>query len=134
VYVKNVAKTLIVQFDQDSLDQSSRLAKSVYDSWVQLNSTVVQNETLSNIQDWDIKFARLHGTHVTPIMVGSSNTLKTLVDRVTTSWTGVDRVLEESLKDYRNLLRQNQRAKQRTEQEQNDLVQSIIRYIIDIVR
>ena len=133
IYVKNVPKTLVVQFDQDSLDQSSRLAKSIYDSWMQASTSLSINETLLQ-NEWDIKFARLHGSHITPIMMGTSYTWKTLFDKIT-SWNGVvDRVLEESLKDYRIFLKQNQQTKKKTEQDQNDLIQSIIRYIIDIVQ
>ena len=50
-------ETLVVQFDNDPVDQSSKLAQLLHDT----NSS-------------DVKFARLRGTHLTPVTVMDDST------------------------------------------------------------
>jgi hypothetical protein len=55
----SIPETLLVQFDDDDVDQSARLA-----------TIMMQNSTLSSV-----KFARLRGNHLTPIHVPSNRWL-----------------------------------------------------------
>ena len=52
----NVSQTLVVQFDDDTIDQGAKLAQILYDT----NSS-------------SVKFARLRGTHVTPLSIISDD-------------------------------------------------------------
>lgn len=52
-----VPQTLLIQFDDDPLDQSSKLARILHDT----NSS-------------DVKFARIRGNHMTPISVDETET------------------------------------------------------------
>ena len=52
----NVNQTLVVQFDDDTIDQGAKLAQILHDT----NSS-------------DVKFARLRGTHVTPLSIISDD-------------------------------------------------------------
>jgi Protein of unknown function (DUF1350) len=106
----NVNETLLVQFDNDPVDQSSKLAQMLLDT----NST-------------NIKFARLRGTHLTPVTVvendaqdesGSSSTVRGLLGSSAGSlWKAV--------------LGKSKTKEQ--EMSMQELRQSIVSYINDIV-
>jgi hypothetical protein len=99
----SIPETLIVQFDDDQVDQSSKLAQILLDT----NST-------------DVKFARLRGTHLSPVSVndGESRGWLELTSRASkTIWKvirgrGKSKAQEASMRDVR---------------------QSIARYITDVV-
>jgi hypothetical protein len=99
----SIPETLIVQFDNDQVDQSSKLAQILLDT----NST-------------DVKFARLRGTHLSPLSVndGESRGWLELTSRASkTIWKvirgrGKSEAQEASMRDVR---------------------QSIARYITDVV-
>ena len=107
----NIPHTLVVQFDDDEIDQSSRLATSI------MNCS-------------DVKFARLRGTHLTPITISDPANENTRTRGKSSSFLQqmniqAERILVKTLHG-------------RQESKRNlvaflELRQSIARYIIDIV-
>jgi hypothetical protein len=75
----NIPQTLLIQFDDDPIDQSSKLAHILLASNTRNNNTTTATETESSSSvsssttttNGDIKFCRLRGSHLTPIF-GSS--------------------------------------------------------------
>jgi hypothetical protein len=115
----NVPETLLVQFDDDGLDQSSKLAGMLH----QTNSSRVQ-------------FARLRGTHLSPISVATQqdSTASTSTERrqqqqqqAGGGWFG-----SRATKTIWNALGGRKRQKVQ-EESMRDLRQSIARYITDVV-
>ncbi|OEU18434.1 hypothetical protein FRACYDRAFT_183125 [Fragilariopsis cylindrus CCMP1102] len=112
-----VNNTLIVQFDNDPIDQSSKLAQILHDT----NSS-------------DVKFARLRGTHLDPVSIttdseggddnrnGQSQTTITSAGAVA---VGLGSLIEKTIKGN-NKNREHKIA-------MRDLRQSIISYITDVV-
>lgn len=100
----NIPQTLIVQFDQDVIDQSAKLTASI------------QNCT-------DIKFARLRGTHLTPVSSqGDPSREAGLLDTINSKLT----------KTMGKLLR-GRRNDQANEVAFRELRQSLARYVTEVV-
>ena len=109
-----VPQTLVVQFDDDDLDQSSLLATALA---IESNSS-------------DVRFARLRGTHLSPISIrrGSNN------------GDGDDRGQQEWLQSLNSKVSQSvfkmfwgKRPSQWEDQVFRDLRQTIARYTTEIV-
>jgi len=69
-YSQSCQNNLIVQFDQDPIDQGSRLARTLLAAYdAELNSTATDMETDGDRDEplHDVKFARLPGGHLTPV-------------------------------------------------------------------
>ena len=112
----DVNTTLVVQFDDDPIDQSSQLAQALYTT----NSS-------------DVRFARLRGNHLTPVSVadddhGDSSTNEVGGARARRRQTSAGRfgaVIEKTIKgNYKN---------RRDKIAMRDLRLSIISYITDVV-
>ncbi|KAG7356315.1 DUF1350 domain containing protein [Nitzschia inconspicua] len=102
-----VNETLLVQFDNDPVDQSSKLAQML----VETNST-------------NIKFARLRGTHLTPVTVMESD--------VQEEGGSVQRLLGTSAGSLWKAILGKSKTKEQAIAMQ-ELRQSIVSYINDIV-
>jgi Protein of unknown function (DUF1350) len=98
-----IPQTLVVQFDDDEVDQSSRLAAAV------MNCT-------------DIKFARLRGTHLTPVSTDDSNS-KAWLEQINNR---ASRILLMALQGRR-------RSRPENAESLLELRQSIARYITEVV-
>ena len=112
-----VNNTLIVQFDNDPIDQSSKLAQILHDT----NSS-------------DVKFARLRGTHLDPVSIttdsegGDDNRngqSQTTIASAGAVAVGLGSLIEKTIKGN-NKNREHKIA-------MRDLRQSIISYITDVV-
>jgi len=68
-YNRNCKNSLIVQFDQDPIDQGSRLARTLLAACnAELNSTSIEEkDDQRKSASHDVKFARLSGGHLTPV-------------------------------------------------------------------
>uniref|UniRef100_A0A7S1D4W0 Uncharacterized protein n=1 Tax=Cyclophora tenuis TaxID=216820 RepID=A0A7S1D4W0_CYCTE len=99
-----VPQTLLVQFEDDEMDQSSRLASALKDSS-------------------DIKFARLRGYHLTPVSVETEQPSN-----------NNDGWLEISSKASRLIFKalQGKAARKRSAVSLRDLRLSVVRYIMDV--
>jgi len=65
-YSQSCLNNLIVQFDEDPIDQGSRLARTLLTAYdAELNSTNAVDEDANQLHD--VKFARLPGGHLTPV-------------------------------------------------------------------
>lgn len=107
----NIPHTLVVQFDDDEIDQSSRLATSI------MNCS-------------DVKFARMRGTHLTPITISDQASASTRTRDKSSSFLQqmniqAERILVKTL--------QGRQQSKRNVVAFLELRQSIARYIIDIV-
>ena len=98
-----VSETLIIQFDDDEVDQSAKLAKALLESS-------------------SVKFARLRGTHLTPVSAQNTDRNKAWLQQINSR---AGRMLWKVLTGRRQL-RSN-------EESLRDLRQSIARYITEIV-
>jgi len=96
-----VNQTLVVQFDNDPVDQSSKLAQLLHDT----NSS-------------DVKFARLRGTHLTPVTVVEADSRDSIgLGSAGSLWKAI-------------------RGKSKTKEQEvamQELRQSIVAYITDVV-
>jgi len=74
-YRQSSRSNLIVQFDDDPIDQGSRLARTLLTAYdeveedSQSNSTTVKGDDDNSPLPHDVKFARLSGGHLTPVTV-----------------------------------------------------------------
>ena len=100
-----VPETLVIQFDDDEIDQSSKLAQILHDT----NST-------------SIKFARLRGTHLSPISVAESTNTEG-------AWF---KLPAQASKRIWKIMKGRNKSKQE-ERAMRDLISSITRYITDVV-
>jgi hypothetical protein len=100
-----VPKTLVVQFDDDTIDQSSKLAQ-------------ILRETNSS----DVHFARLRGAHLTPVSVEDEGT-------DTVGWLGISSKMTTAV--WKAIKGRGKTRAQ--EMAMRDLRQSISRYISDVV-
>lgn len=101
-----IPKTLLVQFDEDDVDQSPRLAECL----VKTNSS-------------DIKYARLHGNHLTPINADGT-------DEKGGGWLQLP---TRASKAVWKLIRGTGKSNKQDAETMRDLRQSISRYIMDVV-
>ena len=152
-YSKNIDKTLIVQFENDRIDQSSRLAQEIsisFDSHTKqssgMNSVTNTNttsdsfsakeEVKDSVETDRILFARLKGTHLNPVSYSDSFGLVHAWKRV--SALPMDDLLREAIDEderafkSRNTKRKNSISSLKRN-ELNDLTDSIARYISDII-
>ena len=71
-YRHSSRSNLIVQFDDDPIDQGSRLARTLLTAYDEVeeesNSTKVKEDDDDSLPH-DVKFARLSGGHLTPVTV-----------------------------------------------------------------
>jgi Protein of unknown function (DUF1350)/Isy1-like splicing family len=110
-----IPHTLLVQFDNDEVDQSSRLAVAILKAY----------DSLDNDVSHSIKFARLRGTHLTPIAL-SSNSPDSRQGWIQKINTRAGRLLLKLL--------QNGQQQSRSQAEALlELRQSIVRYTIEVV-
>jgi Protein of unknown function (DUF1350) len=110
-----IPHTLLVQFDNDDVDQSSRLAVAILKAY----------DALENNVQHSVKFARLRGTHLTPIALSStqSNSRQGWIQKINTR---AGRLLLKLLQNRRQQVRSQTEALL-------ELRQSIVRYIIEVV-
>lgn len=140
VYGKNVGKTLIVQFDDDGIDQSSRLAQEILDSTCSIKKkdegdvegdTLVSDESNND----NIFFARLKGTHLNPVTYSDSFGLVQIWKRL--SGLPMDALLKEAIDEDEQALKLRTRRKETIStlkrNNLNDLTTSISRYITEII-
>lgn len=99
----DIPETLVVQFDDDEIDQSSKLARTLKDT----NST-------------DVKFCRLRGTHLSPISVAERNS---------GGWRELTSQVSISIG---KLIRGRNKSKAE-ERAMRDLISSVARFISDVV-
>jgi hypothetical protein len=104
----SVPQTLLVQFDQDDVDQSPRLAEAL----IKTNSS-------------NIKFARLHGNHLTPVNVDDDDNGK--------GGGGWLQLPTQASKAAWKLIRGSGKSVKQDSESLRDLRQSIARYISDVV-
>ncbi len=157
-YSKNIEKTLIVQFDNDGIDQSSRLAQEISDSTsasdmkdnegddevvANVDSTTPETEKVPQKKEERneeednenrILFARLKGTHLSPVTYTDSFGLTKIWQRL--SALPMDKLLKEAIDEENAFKRRNKRKdKQASLKRDNlrDLTDSIARYIVDII-
>lgn len=119
-YNQYVNNTLIVQFDGDTIDQSSQLAKAIL-------TANDKNET----ETTDIKFARLRGSHLTPVSYSDSFGLMQAWSRISSS-SPMDTIIEEALGEERKSSKRKRGRKEKFDGGKNDmddLVASIVKYI-----
>uniref|UniRef100_A0A7S3V603 Uncharacterized protein n=1 Tax=Chaetoceros debilis TaxID=122233 RepID=A0A7S3V603_9STRA len=147
-----VVNTLLVQFDKDYIDQSSKLARIIADSGSKepnemaqkdTNSTVVKDgmknedsesakELASNMEIFepDVKFARLRGTHLTPVSYSD-----TFIVKAFKRAASIDQILSEAIQeeaDYRP--KSKSKRKIIKNQDSDNLAKSISKYITDVVQ
>jgi len=136
-YRRNVASSLLVQFDGDRIDQSARLARSILASSASCTKNI--GEKCDNdsddgiatekddaaISEIDIKFARLRGTHLTPVSYADSFGVIKSWERI--SSLPMDVVLEEALGEEE--WQSKRRSKRRKNKDLSELVGSIVQYI-----
>ena len=106
-----IPQTLLVQFDNDPVDQSSKLGRAI------LNST-------------DLKFARLRGNHLSPISVQDNDDNNLYGKRGGNGW--FDDLPSKASKTIWMVLRGQGKSKAQ-EEIWRDLRQSIARYITEVV-
>lgn len=141
-YIKNVAKNLVVQFDCDGIDQSARLARTIIaanthhltkkngeDCNHNMRSNVNREEIVGEV---DLKFARLRGTHLTPVSYVDSFGAMNIWKRI--SAYPMDAVLKEALgEEKRSRKRMKKKASARKElNDLNNLVDSVVQYILQL--
>jgi len=137
-YRRSVPKTLVVQFDQDNIDQSARLSRVIIDS-SKLTSEDNESDgpqkmfhnstTKGNV---DIKFARLNGSHLTPVSFDDGFGILKVWSSM--SSLPLDENLQELLRDdKKSRSRKKKQSKTRKPQDMNDLVSTIVRYLTDVV-
>jgi hypothetical protein len=124
-YAATVPRTLVVQFDRDEIDQSSRLARSILQS-----SNDNDNNNGSRHEPHDVKFARLSGEHLTPVTpLYDSNNKNQWLDAVyAISSTVTDAVQRVTSSPGAITVSSKQR-----EREMEDLILSISRYFLDVI-
>jgi len=119
VYSKNVPKNLVVQFDGDEIDQSVRLARSI------AGGKCKDNEV-------DVKFARLRGTHLTPVSYVGRFGVGDIVKRISTY--PIDDILKEAVgEETLSQKRLKKKASTRKNMKDlNNLVDSVVEYILQL--
>lgn len=145
-----VVNTLLVQFDKDNIDQSSKLATIIADSkdpnevvQKDKNSTVVENDVKNKnagsaeefptdveIFEPDVKFARLRGTHLTPVSYSD-----TFIVQAFKRAASIDQILSEAIQeeaDYRP--KSKSKRKLIKNQDSDNLSKSIAKYITDVIQ
>jgi len=139
-YSDNVSKNLVVQFDCDGIDQSARLARSILAANTRNSNTKDGAENSGNkpsstnyevtARDGDVKFARLRGTHLTPVSYVDNFGAVNMWKRI--SSYPMDAVLKEALGEgNRSRKRLKKKASARKDiKDLDNLVDSIAQYII----
>ena len=138
-YSRNIPNTLIVQFDNDNIDQSSRLAQEILESESFQNQE--SKEKLDAIKDVvtdkkeRIFFARLKGTHLNPVSYSDSFGILRLWKRF--SALPMDDLLREAIDEDEKASKRRSKRKDASQimkrNNMNDLTNSISRYIVDII-
>lgn len=115
--------TLVIQFDEDPIDQGSRLARTLLNAYK--NETNAADDVDTNEPLHDVKFARLQGGHLTPVSFqdGIAKILpKSALGIITSS---SDYILQQ-LGDERS-----GKTSQRQRQELEDVADTVASYIRD---
>jgi len=124
---------LLVQFENDDFDQSARLARTILAS-TRDSSTVTKNIGEDNGNDAnddssegkiDLKFARLRGTHLTPISYTNDFGVIKMWQRMAS--IPIDDVLMEVLGEEKK--QRKTTSKHHNKGDINDLIDSIVEYI-----
>lgn len=158
----SVNKTLVVQFDQDLIDQSSRLATAILESEGYKNNDILAdggrnisasvlghnttdvghagNTTISSktVQDEDsvvgrinkdIKFARLRGTHLSPVSYSDTFVVQAIKRA---GALGQDKILQEAIQEENDYRPSSQKLRTRVQnQDMGNLSCAIARYVSD---
>ncbi|CAJ1918829.1 unnamed protein product [Cylindrotheca closterium] len=98
----DIPETLVVQFDDDEIDQSAKLA-----------------QTLHNTNSTNVKYCRLRGTHLSPVTISESES---------GGWLGFTSTASKSIE---RIIR-GQSKKKAEEATMRDLISSLARYINDV--
>eukprot|EP00559_Dactyliosolen_fragilissimus_P000504 CAMPEP_0184861676 /NCGR_PEP_ID=MMETSP0580-20130426/6302_1 /TAXON_ID=1118495 /ORGANISM="Dactyliosolen fragilissimus" /LENGTH=876 /DNA_ID=CAMNT_0027359249 /DNA_START=258 /DNA_END=2888 /DNA_ORIENTATION=- len=145
-YSYNVKDTLIIQFDRDDIDQGPRLSRAITTANEGMNSNNKRNNDFNlfrfgkNKNKQNVKFARLKGTHLTPVnyvsykdSIGIKNAWRKI------SALPIDNMLREGLgddwSDYNYGMSGTKRPRNSSRKMSNkandmyDLVSSIVTYI-----
>lgn len=137
----NVRKTLVVQFDNDNIDQSSRFANSIVESLTNREGHLTVNTTNTEITNIDsnssvnnitshVRFCRLQGTHLSPVSYSDTIFLKAIKRT-----PFIDQILSEAIQEesaYQPISNSKQNKGQKKVLEQ--LTDSIGRYVTDIIK
>jgi Protein of unknown function (DUF1350). len=161
----SVNKTLVVQFDQDLIDQSSRLATAILESEGYKNdviladggrnisasvsghnitdvghagNTTISSKSSKTIQDddsvvgrsnKDIKFARLRGTHLSPVSYSDTFVVQAIKRA---GALGQDKILQEAIQEENDYRPSSQKVRTRVQnQDMENLSCAIARYVSD---
>eukprot|EP00956_Cyclotella_meneghiniana_P027182 scaffold60435_cov69-Cyclotella_meneghiniana.AAC.4 len=115
--------TLIVQFDEDPIDQGSRLARTL----LQVDNTIDSSEDVQpNNASHDVKFARLNGGHLTPVSF-RDGIAKILPSKALAVLTSSSDYLVQQLGD------ETSKSSRRQREELNDVVDTVSSYIRDAI-
>ena len=115
--------TLIVQFDEDPIDQGSRLARTL----LQVDNTMDSSEDVQpNNASHDVKFARLNGGHLTPVSF-RDGIAKILPSKALAVLTSSSDYLVQQLGD------ETSKSSRRQREELNDVVDTVSSYIRDAI-
>ncbi|KAL3796935.1 hypothetical protein HJC23_000688 [Cyclotella cryptica] len=127
-YSRSCRNTLIVQFDEDPIDQGSRLARVLLNvSRNETNSSdLVFNESQIDDALHDVKFARLRGGHLTPVSF-SDGIGKILPRGAMSMITSSSDFLVQQLGD------ETRKSSRRQQEELNDVIDTIASYISDAI-
>ncbi|KAL7484093.1 hypothetical protein ACHAW6_009731 [Cyclotella cf. meneghiniana] len=127
-YSSSCRNTLIVQFDEDPIDQGSRLSRVLLNlSKNETNSSSpVYGDSQTNLALHDVKFARLRGGHLTP--VSFSDGIGKILPRGAISMisSSSDFILQQ-------LGDETKKSSRRQQEELNDVIETISSYICDAI-
>lgn len=122
-YKKCCQNTLIVQFDEDPIDQGSRLARTL----LQVDNTIHSFEDVQpNNASHDVKFARLNGGHLTPVSF-RDGIAKILPSKALAVLTSSSDYLVQQLGD------ETSKSSRRQREELSDVVDTVASYIRDAI-
>jgi hypothetical protein len=126
-YSRSCRNTLIVQFDEDPIDQGSRLARVL----INVNQTNLPDsadeEAEPNSALHDVKFARLKGGHLTPVSF-RDGIGKILPQRAMSVITSSSDFLLQQLGD------ESSKSSSRQQKEMTDVVDTLSSYINDAIK
>lgn len=117
-YSSSCQNTLIVQFDEDPIDQGSRLARTLLN--VSNKTDSLKNEPSTSLHD--VKFARLKGGHLTPVSF-RDGIAKILPSKALAVLTSSSDYLVQQLGD------ETSKSSRRQQKELADVVDTVASYI-----
>jgi len=127
-YSQSCLNTLIVQFNQDPIDQGSRLARTLLNAYdAESNSTVADGKDSNRIEPLhDVKFARLSGGHLTPVTL-QDGIAKFLPRGAVSLFSSSYNFVLKQLDDERI-----GKSRQKQQREANDVADTVASYIKSI--